>query len=321
MSDDEPKDESTDDSEQQADEQATDSDQPAGQAEQQPAESDQSTEQAEEQAADEQPSEQAAEQPAESDQSAEQSEEQPSEGDQSADQAEKQPVDSDQSAASASVDDTVAFAGDAGSPGSRGGGAGGRGPSKSESQVIAIFMTDNAGRRFREGSIGMMVFDGAKGTLLWKPGTMNQQKELTYQNAATSNTIRSGSLPVSPGNSVKVELRVRLSGPDYTGDKKVKYELAQVDFLTAARFEVPTDGKLTVAVNVETTRKEFTVSAKDEAPAIEAARGMLASQEEIQLAWIDSLVAVEAGRYQVSFLIPTKRLRILQPQPMEVIYP
>jgi len=104
MSDDEPKDESTDDSEQQADEQATDSDQPPGQAEEQPTESDQTTEQAEEQPADEQPSEQATEQPAESDQSAEQTEDQAAESEQPAEQAEGQPADGDQSAGSASAD-------------------------------------------------------------------------------------------------------------------------------------------------------------------------------------------------------------------------
>jgi hypothetical protein len=74
MSDDEPKDEPTDNSEQQADEQATDSDQSAGQAEEQPADSDQPAEQSEEQPADsDQPAEPSEEQPAESDQAAEQS--------------------------------------------------------------------------------------------------------------------------------------------------------------------------------------------------------------------------------------------------------
>jgi hypothetical protein len=188
-------------------------------------------------------------------------------------------------------------------------------------QVIAIFMTNSASSRFRGGAISMKVFDGAKGNLLWKPGSMNQQQKLTYQFAGTptsnvSNVIRSGSLPVSPGDNVKVELLVRLLGPDH----EMNPQIPQVDFGTAARFEVPTDGTLTVAVDVETTRKEFTVGAKDEVSAGNAARGMLTSKEEIQLSVVDSAVEVEAGRFLVDLLIPTKRIRIFQPKPLEVIY-
>ncbi len=108
MSDDEPKDEPTDNSEQQADEQATDSDQAAGQAEEQPADSDQ-------------PSEQTEEQPTDSDQAAEQSEEQPADSDQPSEQAREQVADSDQPSTSGSMDDTDAFAeGDASTGGESG---------------------------------------------------------------------------------------------------------------------------------------------------------------------------------------------------------
>src|SRR5437867_6610409 len=94
MSDDKPKDEPTDNSEQQADEQATDSDQAAGQAE---------------------------EQSADSDQPSEQSEEQPADSDQASEQAREQVADSDQPSRSGSMDDTDAFAeGDASSGGESG---------------------------------------------------------------------------------------------------------------------------------------------------------------------------------------------------------
>jgi DNA mismatch repair ATPase MutL len=87
MNDDEPKEASADDSEQQAEEQPTDSEQPAEQSEEQPADSDQPAEQAEEQPAEsDQPAEQSEEQPAESDQQTEQSDEQPAE------QSEEQPA-------------------------------------------------------------------------------------------------------------------------------------------------------------------------------------------------------------------------------------
>jgi hypothetical protein len=93
MSDDEPKDESTDDSEQQAEEQPTDTDQPAEQSEEQPVD-DQPEQQAEEQPADsDQPAEPSEEQPTESDQPSEQAEEQPANGDQPAEQADDQPTD------------------------------------------------------------------------------------------------------------------------------------------------------------------------------------------------------------------------------------
>src|SRR6266446_2674925 len=78
MSDDESKNESTDDSERQSDEQPTDSDQPVEQSEEQPADSDQPVEQAEEQPAEsEQPVEQSEEQPGASEQPTEQSDDKP----------------------------------------------------------------------------------------------------------------------------------------------------------------------------------------------------------------------------------------------------
>ena len=104
MSEEEP----TDDSEQQAEEQPTDSEQPAAQSDDAPADSDQPAEQSDEQPAgetdqpteqsEEQPAEQSEEQPAESDQPAEQSEERPADSDQPAEQAEEQPTESDQPA-------------------------------------------------------------------------------------------------------------------------------------------------------------------------------------------------------------------------------
>jgi hypothetical protein len=108
MSDDDPKDEPVDDSEQQADEQATDSAQSAGQAEEQPAGADQ-------------PAEQSEEQPADSDQQVEQSEEQPAASDQAAEHSEEQPAESDQ-AAEQSGDATGGGGGGGGSGGGVGGG-------------------------------------------------------------------------------------------------------------------------------------------------------------------------------------------------------
>jgi hypothetical protein len=166
---DEPKDESTDDSEQQADEQATDSDQSAGQAEEQPAESDQQAEQAEEQ-------------PAGSDQSAEPSEEQPSEGDQPADQAGDQPAESDQ-AAEQSGDAT---GGGGGGGGGSGGGVGGGGPaddavpadSEKKLQVTAEF-TQEGGQQFL-GDIKLSVYQydeqkGEEGVQLFGGGVQDWQ--------------------------------------------------------------------------------------------------------------------------------------------------
>jgi hypothetical protein len=330
----EPGDESTD-SQQESEQQPADSDQPSTQSDEQPAEqTDQSTEQSEEQPAEsEQPADQAEEQPTDSDQSAEQPEEQPAESDQPAEQSEEQaadtdqavdqsgeqPADSDQPATSASADNALAFAGGEASPGGGGvGGAGVPGSTKTTKvQVIAIFMTNSARSPFTGGEISMLVFGGAKENLLWKPGSMNQQQKLTYQFATkTSNMIRSGSLPVSPGDSVTVELRVRLLRVDH----EVNPQIPQFDFGTAARFEVPTDGTLTVGVDVETTRKQFTVSAKDEESADAAARKMLTSKEEMQLSVLDSAVAAGAGRFLVDLLISTKRIGIFQPTPLKVIY-
>ncbi len=100
MSNNEPEDETTADSQQESEQEPADSDQPSAQSDEQPAEqTDQSTEQSEEQPAAEsdEPADQAQEQPTESDQPEEQSEEQPSdESDQPAEQSEEQPADSDQ---------------------------------------------------------------------------------------------------------------------------------------------------------------------------------------------------------------------------------
>jgi hypothetical protein len=97
----------TDRSTEQSGEQAADTDQQADQSEVQPAESDQP---------------QSEEQPTASDQATGQGEEQPTESDQPAEQSDEQPADSDQSKASASADNTLAFAGGTASPG--GGGPG-----------------------------------------------------------------------------------------------------------------------------------------------------------------------------------------------------
>jgi hypothetical protein len=86
MSDDEPKDESTDASEQQSDQEPADSDQPSAQSDDAPSDG-------------EQPTEQSDEQPADSDQSTEQAEEQPTDSEQSAGQSDDQSAEvTDQSA-------------------------------------------------------------------------------------------------------------------------------------------------------------------------------------------------------------------------------
>src|SRR4029434_1402188 len=192
MSSDEPNDESATDSQQEAEEQPVDSDQPSAQSDDQPADSDQPADQSDEQPAQQadQREQQAEDQPGEGDQPAEQTEETPAESDQAAEQPKEQPVDTEQAAPAPPADDTVAFAGGAPSP-AGGGGAGGKGSGKTnKAQVIAIFMTNSGGSLFRAGASSMKVFDGAKGNLLWKPGSMNQQQKLTYQDSAmTSNVI------------------------------------------------------------------------------------------------------------------------------------
>ena len=169
----------------------------------------------------------------------------------------------------------------------------------------------------------MNVFDGAKGVLLWKLGSMDQQK-VTFQDAATkSNVINSGAFSGVTGDSVKVELKVKMLGAESELDPKSEVNLngySEVNFGTAARFEVPKDNTLKVVADVETTSKEFTVNAKDEDSARDAAFKMLTSIEERHLARVDSAVDVGAGRFTVVFRSPTKRIRILQPKALEVIY-
>jgi hypothetical protein len=330
MTDEEPNEQSSEDSEQSDEKSADASEQSAEESnigeqstersDEQPTGSDQAVEPSEEKPPDSgQPSGQSDEQPAESDQPAEQAKEQPSDSDQPAEPSEGQLAESDQSAPAADTDNVLAFAGGEASPGGgAGGAAGGSGSSKTtKGQVIAIFMTNSAGSSFKRGSISMKVFDGAKGNLLWRLGSMDQQQKLTYQDAVLkSNIIHSGTLPVSPGDNVKVELLVRMFEQEHT----LIPEIPQVDFGTAAVFKVPADGTLTVAADVERTNKEFTVGAKDEGSATDAARRMLASKEEMQLAMFESAVEVETGRFIVDFWIPTKRIRIVQPKPLEVIY-
>jgi hypothetical protein len=98
MSDDESKDESTDDSGQQSDQEPADSDQPSAQSDDAPADSDRPAEGAEEQPAEQtdQSTEQSEEQPSDSEQPSDQAEEQSSDSDQAADQSEEQPTESDQ---------------------------------------------------------------------------------------------------------------------------------------------------------------------------------------------------------------------------------
>jgi hypothetical protein len=313
MSDEQSTDESAD-SQQESEQQSTDSDLPSSQSAEQ---TDQSTQQSEEQPTEsDQPPDQAQEQSAESDQPADQTEEQPAEGDQQVAEAEPQATDSDQPATSGTADDTQGFAGGTASPGG-GGGAGRGGPGKTTKvQVIAKFMTNNANDPFKEGSITMNVFDGAKGNLLWKVGSMDQQK-VTFQAAAlTSNIIKSALFSGVTESSVKVELRVRMLEADHEVDPQIP----EVTFGTAAKFEVPATGTLNVDIDVEVTEKEFTVEAKDEVTAGDTARSMLASMEEIHLSSVKSATNVGAGRFRVVFRIPTKKILILHPKTLEVIY-
>jgi hypothetical protein len=327
MSDDEPKDASAGDSSQEPADSPAASDQPSDQSEEQPAdaaqpvESDQPAEQSEEQPAQgdqptDQAGDQAQEQTTEGDQPVDQTEGQPAERDQQVAEAEPQATDSDQPAMSGTADDAPGFAGGTPSPGG-GGGAGPSGPGKTTKvQVIAKFMTNSANDPFKQGSITMNVFDGAKGNLLWKLGSMDQQK-VTFQSAVlTSNIIKSAMFSGVTENSVKVELRVRMLEADHEVDP----DIPQVNFGTAAKFEVPAKGILNVDVDVEVTEKEFTVQATDESTAGDAARRMLANIEEIHLSQVKSATNVGAGQFRVVFRIPTKRVLILHPQTLEVIY-
>ena len=210
MSDDEPKDESTEDSEQQTDEQPTGSDQPAEQSDDAPADSDQPAAQSEEQPAEEtdqavdqseeqptdsdQPAEQAEEQPADSDQQTEQSDEQPAE-DQPSDQAEEQPADSDQPATGASADDTLAFAGGAAAP-AGGGGSGATKVSTRNLKVIAEFTQD--GQKFI-GDILIHVFEsdnGQQGRLLFQTDGQYWQDTNKKGNVITTPMLRVGTSEV-----------------------------------------------------------------------------------------------------------------------------
>ena len=196
MSDDEPKDESTEDSEQQTDEQPTGSDQPAEQSDDAPADSDQPAAQSEEQPAEEtdQAVDQSEEQPTDSDQPAEQAEEQPAE-DQPSDQAEEQPADSDQPATGASADDTLAFAGGAAAP-AGGGGSGATKVSTRNLKVIAEFTQD--GQKFI-GDILIHVFEsdnGQQGRLLFQTDGQYWQDTNKKGNVITTPMLRVGTSEV-----------------------------------------------------------------------------------------------------------------------------
>jgi hypothetical protein len=204
MSDDDPKDEPVDDSEQQADEQATDSDQSAGQAEQQPVESDQTAEQTEDQAAT-------------SDESAEQSVEQPAESDQTTEQSEGQPsVESDQLAGQ--PDEATGGGGGGGS----GGGVGGGGPAddavpadsgsekKRPLRVMAEFTQE--GQKFI-GDITIEVSEWTNG----RPGNPRFPTVWFFQetHGPKGNVIDTGPLPGGvPGVEVLITAHARVPLPD-----------------------------------------------------------------------------------------------------------
>jgi hypothetical protein len=295
------------DSQQESEQQPVDSDQTIAQSEEQSTEqTDQSTEQPEEQPAD---SDQAQEQSAESDQPANQTEGEPAEGGQQVAEAEPQTTDSDQPSVLGTADDTQELAGGIASPGGGAGTKGGGSGKTTKIQVIAKFMTNNANDPLQAGSITMNVFDGAKGTPLWKLGS--------FQVAASKgNIIKSDMFPGVTGNSVQVELKVAI----LAFETDPKDDFAEVKFGTEAEFEVPAEGPLKVDVDVETVEKEFTVAAKDESSAQVAARNMLANTEEIALSLVKSVTNLGAGKFRVVFRIPTKRILILHPKFLKTIY-
>jgi DNA mismatch repair ATPase MutL len=201
MSDDEPKDESTGDSEQQSDQEPSDRDQPSAQSDDAPADSDQSTEQSEEQ-------------PADSDQSAEQQEEQPAASNQAAEQSEEQPAESDH-AAEQSGDAT----GGGGGGGGSGEGFGGGGPaddavaadSSSQStrplRVIAVFTQE--GQKFI-GDITIEVSEWTNG----RPGKSRFPTASFLQDTAGSkgNVIDTNPIPGGvPGEKVLIRADARVA--------------------------------------------------------------------------------------------------------------
>jgi hypothetical protein len=186
MSDNEAKDESTDDSEQPSEEQPTEGDQPA----EQPTESDQ---------------------PADEQQQAEQTEEQPADTDQPAQQLEEQPVDNDQPATAASAGNTLAFAEGAASPDDGGGGGGGTKVSARNLKVIAEFTEE--GQKFI-GDILIHVFEsdnGQQGRLLFQTDGQYWQDTNKKGNVITTPMLRVASSQIL----VFAHARVLLPNGDY----------------------------------------------------------------------------------------------------------
>jgi DNA mismatch repair ATPase MutL len=253
MSDDEPKDEPTDNSEQQADEQATDSDQSAGQAEEQPTDSDQ-------------PAEQTEDQVATSNESAEQSVEQPAESDQPAEQAEEQPV--EETGQSARQADDSTGGGGSGGGVDRGGpaddavaaGTGGK------LQVKAEF-TQEGGPEFA-GEISIDVFDhDEKGvTKAFGPG-----RGVWQNTKAKDNKITTPFIPVHTSR-VAIQANARITIIDSaSGDVRVSQVIGKT-FV----FRMPIPNNMLVAgFDVEVKPLDQSIPARKAEEALELVKNML----------------------------------------------
>ena len=277
MSDEESKDESTNDSEQQAEEKPTDSQQPSEQSEEQPAESDQ-------------PAEQSDEQPTETDQPSDQAEETAAAADQATEPSEEQPAESDQ-AAEQSGDAT----GGGGGGGGSGGGYGGGGPaddafavdsgsaSKHTLQVIAKFTQD--GGQIFPGDIKLNVYEyddqkGKQGRKLFGGDVYDWQIfDITSKNQ----------------NTIYTPMRTDVSGSKvaiYAG-ARVQRDLGGYQSMYAMEvFAIPSQDTLRVKADVELEN----VSENVDAPNADKAKGMVTQLPKFEGKLVVQLFAKLIGR-------------------------
>ncbi len=249
MSDDEPKDESTDDSEQQP----AEGDQPS--AEEQPAEQvDDSTEQAEEQPSESDQSAQRAEEPAVADdQATEPSQEQPADSDQPTDQADEQAAESDQTT-DQSGDPTGEGGGGSGSGGGSASGgpadnavpaAGGGGSHKLK--VIAEFIEE--GKPFL-GDIKILLLDYDKNGVssqVWDQGNW-QDTRTKGENVVTTPLVRFTTSEVG-----------------ITADARISYGMGSLQIIGREFvFPMPSGDTLRTKFEIEIGQVDETVSAPDE---------------------------------------------------------
>jgi hypothetical protein len=198
----------------------------------------------------------------------------------------------------------------AGGDGGGGGGGTTRKPRTRTIEVTGRFVTD-IDEKFLAGDILMRVFDGHGERVVWQSGT---KAERYLVGPGHNGEIKSPKLTLTK-DTVTVELRARM----FKGDHDILPDIPIVFVGGANVYEVPSNGKLRVTGDVESSYREWRVDAPDEGTAVAKVTANRPIEED-RRTYRRETVKLSEGKYLVKTWTWTKRFLMRTPQALEEIY-